>query len=210
VFIAFISAGRPGVRLARMGSSMKNAPLAASERGFTLIEVMMTVMLVGIIGSMAVFQFGAARPGMVADGAMRTLMGQLNQARELAVAQRRRVQLTFDVANHRFTVTRLDEPAGTTVIAQAPFEGGVKFGLVAGVPDTPDAFGNSSSTSFGSAQVILFNTEGMLVDGAGNPLNGTVFLNIPDMAQSYRAVTVLGSVGRVRGYRWNGTTWTRA
>jgi hypothetical protein len=159
---------------------------------------------------MAVFQFGAARPGLVADGAMRSLMGQFNAARELAVAQRRNVQLTFDVVNNTYTVTRLDEPQGTTVIAQAPFEGGVKFGVVAGVPDTPDAFGNVSATYFGNAQVVLFNSEGMLVDGAGNPVNGTVFITIPNMAQSYRAVTVLGAIGRVRGYRWNGTTWTRA
>ena len=189
---------------------MTKAPRTASQRGFTLVEVMMVVMLVGIFCSMAVFQFGAARPGMVADGAMRTLMGQFNAARELAVAQRRNVQLTFDLDNDTFTITRLDEPAGTTVIAQAPFEGGVKFGVVDGVPDTPDAFGNSGPTTFGAAQTILFNSEGMLVDGAGNPINGTVFLTIPDMAQSYRAVTVLGAVGRVRGYRWNGTIWTRA
>jgi prepilin-type N-terminal cleavage/methylation domain-containing protein len=188
---------------------MKNALRRPSQAGFTLIEVMLVVMLVGIIGSMAVFQFGAARPGLVADGAMRTLMAQFSAARELAVAQRRNVQLTFDVVNNTFTITRLDEPAGTTVIAQAPFEGGVRFGVVDGVPDTPDAFGNTSATAFGGAQSILFNSEGMLVDASGNPINGTVFVNIPDAAQSYRAVTVLGSVGRVRGYRWNGTTWTR-
>ena len=172
---------------------------------------MMTVMLVGILTSMALFQFGAARPGMVADGAMRTVMAQLNSARELAVAQKRLVQVQFDIANNLLTVTRVDEPEGTTVLAQVPFEGGVKYGGVDDVgPDTPDKFGKSSAIDFGAAQVIQFNTEGMLVDGSGNPINGTVFLNIPHTAQTIRGVTVLGSVGRVRGYRWNGTNWTRA
>ena len=64
--------------------------------------------------------------------------------------------------------------------------------------------------AFGAAQTISFNTEGMMVDGSGNPLNGTVFLMIPKNVGSARAVTVLGSVGRVRGYRWNGMIWTRA
>jgi prepilin-type N-terminal cleavage/methylation domain-containing protein len=184
---------------------------ARSERGFTLVEVMMTVMLIGILTSMAMFQFGAARPGMVADGAMRVVMSQLNSARELAVAQKRRVQVQFDTANNRLTVTRFDEPEGTTLLAQVPFEGGVKYGGDDDVAiDTPDKFGKGAPIDFGAAQLIQFNTEGMLVDGSGNPINGTVFLNIPDIAQTIRGVTVLGSVGRVRGYRWNGTTWTRA
>jgi Tfp pilus assembly protein FimT len=172
---------------------------------------MMVVMLIGILMSMALFQFGAARPGMVADGAMRTVMAHLNSAREVAVAQKRYVQVQFDTPNHRITVTRVDEPQGTTLLAQVPFEGGVKFGGSDHVgSDTPDKFGRSGAVDFGAAQIIQFNSEGMLIDGLGNPINGTVFLNIPELAQSIRAVTVLGSVGRVRGYRWNGTTWTRA
>ena len=63
---------------------------------------------------------------------------------------------------------------------------------------------------FGSAQTIAFNSDGMLIDGAGNPVNGTIFLMLPNVPGSLRAVTVLGSIGRVRGYRWNGTQWTRA
>lgn len=184
---------------------------ARSEEGFTLIEVMGTVMLIGILTSMAVFQFGAARPGMVADGAMRTVMSQLNTAREIAVAQRRLVRVQFDTANNLLTVTRINEPAGETILAQVPFEGGVKYGGSDQVSaDTPDKFGRSGAVDFGAAQVIQFNTEGMLVDGFGSPINGTVFLTIPNMPQSIRSVTVLGSVGRVRGYRWYGGTWSRA
>ena len=59
----------------------------------------------------------------------------------------------------------------------------------------------------------MFNTEGMLVDSGGIPVNGTVFLLIPTdggfQQGSYRAVTVLGATGRVRGFRWNGGQWTR-
>jgi prepilin-type N-terminal cleavage/methylation domain-containing protein len=191
---------------------MDTRPTACSQRGFTLIEVMMTVMLIGIISSMAVLQFGAARPGMVADGAMRTVMSQLNFARETAVAQRRRVRFDCDQATNILTITRINEPAsaGTTVLAQVAFEGGVKYGLTGSVPDTPDKFGNAAAVSFQNAQAVMFNTEGHLVDGAGNPLSGSIFLNIPQLAGSVRAVTVLGGVGRVRGWRWNGTKWTQA
>jgi len=34
-----------------------------------------------------------------------------------------------------------------------------------------------------------------------------VFVTLPNVVLSARAVTVLGSTGRVRGYRWDGSGW---
>ncbi len=94
---------------------------------------------------------------------------------------------------------------------ETPFEGGVQFGLPESLSeDTPDKFGKDAPVAFGSAQTISFNSDGVLVDGGGTPLNGTIFLMLPNETGSLRAVTVLGAVGRVRGYRWNGAAWTRA
>jgi prepilin-type N-terminal cleavage/methylation domain-containing protein len=184
---------------------------ANSERGFTLIETMMAVMLIGILGSMAIFQIGSARPAMVADGAMRTVMGQLNLARETAVAQRRQVDVVCDEDKQVLRLIRRDLPEGTTVLAETPFESGVRYGIPDSLPsDTPDQFGKSAAVSFGAAQSISFNTDGMLIDAGGSPVNGTIFLMLPKQTLSLRAVTVLGTVGRVRGYRWNGVAWTRA
>src|SRR5688500_15285068 len=80
------------------------------EQGFTLIEVMMTVMLIGILSSMAVFQIAAVRPGMLADGAMRVAMGQLNYARETAISQRREIRIDADAAANRLRIIRLPLP----------------------------------------------------------------------------------------------------
>jgi hypothetical protein len=38
-------------------------------------------------------------------------------------------------------------------------------------------------------------------------LNGTIVLASPNILNSTRAVTVFGSTGRVRGYRWNSKAW---
>ena len=48
----------------------------------------------------------------------------------------------------------------------------------------------------------MFTTDGTLIDSGGTPINGTVFLSIQNQPESARAVTVLGSTGRVRGYKW--------
>ena len=168
---------------------------------------MVAVAIIGILSSMAVIQIGAVRPGLEADGAMRVVMAQLNAARETAISQRRRVEIKF-LNGSWVKVTRYDLPAGTTILAEVPFEGGVRYGLMANVQDTPDAFGNVAPVSFGAAPTVMFNTEGMLVDSGGIPVNGSVFLLIPNQPTSFRAVTVLGATGRVRGFRWNGG-WSR-
>lgn len=181
-----------------------------SEAGFTLIEMMIAVCMVGLLASMAVLQLDAIRPGVQGDGAMRTVMSQLNLAREKAIAHRREIEVTF-VGTNMVRLIRHEVPVvnGTTVLATVGLEGGVRFGLLSGIPDTPDTFGNGSATDFGAALMIKFNTEGMLVDSGGSPVNGTVFLAIPGAKLSYRAVTILGATGRVRGYRWDGHAWKR-
>jgi prepilin-type N-terminal cleavage/methylation domain-containing protein len=185
------------------------------DRGISLVEIMVAVAIIGVLTSMAVIQIGAVRPGMQADGAMRSVIAHLNAARETAISQRRLVEVAFTNAavsggiGGWVRVTRRELPNGTTVLTDVPFEGGVRYGLWPSAPDTPDSFGNSSEIYFGAAVTVMFNTEGMLVDNAGLPVNGTVFLIIPGQPESYRAVTVLGSTGRVRGFRWNGGQWTR-
>jgi hypothetical protein len=50
----------------------------------------------------------------------------------------------------------------------------------------------------------------MAIDANGDPANHSVFLLRPGAPESQRAVTVLGSTGRVRAYRWYGDdNWSR-
>jgi hypothetical protein len=55
----------------------------------------------------------------------------------------------------------------------------------------------------------MFGPDGSFVDPTGVPVNGTVFLGVPGQVETARAVTVFGSTGRVRGYRWIGSAWVR-
>ncbi len=169
-------------------------------------------------GATAAVQIGTTSQALKGDAAMRVVLSQMNQARELAITQRHYIRVTFDTASHQISIVREDTTTTTTILSTVPFEGGAQFTLVTGVPDTPDAFGNSAATSFtsssgsfasaaGSTSVAKFAPDGTLIDWNGATANGTVFTAVPHIGPSARAVTVLGSTGRVRGYRWDGTAW---
>jgi Tfp pilus assembly protein FimT len=181
--------------------------------GISLLEMLVMLAIVGVLSTMAIAQIGQAVPQMKADGAMRVVMSQLNTARELAISQRRYMQVKF-LAPNQIQVIRTDVDTsgtvtGTTVLTTVTFEGAVTYNKLTGVIDTPDAFGMASAINFGTATTIQFATDGELISESGGPLNGTVVLATPNNKNSTRAVTIFGSTGRVRGWRWNGSAWTR-
>jgi prepilin-type N-terminal cleavage/methylation domain-containing protein len=177
-----------------------------SAAGFSLVEMMLVIGLMAVLTGMAVTQIGIARPGMKGDGAMRVILGQMNQARGIALSQRRYVQVVFTSPN-LMQIIREDTINTTTTLSSSILEGGVQFAIVSGVPDTPDAFGATTAISFGAVTNVKFTPDGRLVNQDGATANGTVFLAVPLTALSSRAVTVLGSTGRIRGYKWDGRQW---
>lgn len=179
-----------------------------SQAGYNLIEMMFILGLMGILSGMAVVQMNATRPGLKGDAAMRAVLAQFNQARELAITQRRNMRLSLAADGNQIQIVREEIPGpGLTVLSAVIVEGGAQFSTVSGLPDTPDAFGGTSGVSFGSATEIKFSPEGKFINQSGALLNGTVFVALPNQKLSARAVTVLGSTGRVRGYRWDGSGW---
>lgn len=192
-----------------------------AEDGFTLIELMVVVGILAILGGMAVVQIGSARNAARGDAAMRQVLGQLNQAREMSIGQRRYIRVVFDAATTQISLIREDPAGATTTLATIGFEGGANFIQIAGQGATPDAFCDTQSNCFknsvngtfasvpGNANTIKFAPDGTLVDWNGNSTNGTIFMAVPNQPLSSRAVTILGSTGRVRGYRWDGHHWQK-
>ena len=181
---------------------MKTIQPMRRQAGFSLLEMMATLSIMAIVGSMATASLVTARRAYQGDGAMRLVMSQLNTAREMAITQRHNMEVQF-VGGNWVRIVRHENAVGvTTLLSNVALESGAQFALTAGVPDTPDGFGATSPIEFGTAATVMFTTDGTLIDSGGSPINGTVFLSIQNQQESARAVTVLGSTGRVRGYKW--------
>jgi type II secretory pathway pseudopilin PulG len=174
--------------------------------GYSVIETMFVLGVMGVLASIAAVQLNASRPVFIGDGAARVVLGQFNQARETAIAQRRYIRVSLTAPNV-VQLVREDTTTTTSTISSALLEGGVSFTLLSGLPDTPDSFGSSSAISFGTITNMKFAPDGTLVNQDGQTINGSVFMAWSNQPRSARAVTVLGSTGRVRGYRWDGRNW---
>jgi prepilin-type N-terminal cleavage/methylation domain-containing protein len=174
--------------------------------GFSLIEMMFVVVIIGIVAAMAVYSIVGALPNIKVNGGVNTAAGVLKSGKYLAVSQRRNYQLMF-AGNKQLWLRRLEVPAGFTDQPVVTLPGNVTFALLPGIPDTPDGFGNCGAVCFGGTLTQTFMSNDTFVDTAGAPLNGTMFLAIGVDTATQRAITISGATGRIRAYRWNGAAW---
>lgn len=190
-------------------------PARPGEQGFSMIEMIVVIAIIMVIAAMAIIQLQPALQQNRAAAAAAQVKSALRQGRETAVSARRTIQVQFftgapcQVNTACIVLTRLDPPANVpTVILTLPIEGSVQFTLFPGEPDTPEGWGNGSAIFFGGVAggppTMTFQSDGSFTDGNGNPINGTVFLGIPNYRTTAMALTVLGGTGRVHSYRCPG------
>jgi prepilin-type N-terminal cleavage/methylation domain-containing protein len=186
--------------------------------GYSLVEMMLVVGIMGVVASMAVFQIGQSRPGALADGAMRVVISQMMMARERAITERRNMRMIFQ--NNAVTVAREESPGpNVTTFPSVPFESSLQY-LRLLSSDTPDGFAPGTIATTGAVYFptappagpglppeIKFTPDGRFVNQDGATLNGTVFIALPGTTTSARAVTIMGTTGRIRGYRYDGVGW---
>lgn len=175
-----------------------------------MIELLIVVFVLMTVSAMAIVQLAPTLQQQQANAAMIEIASELRQARELAMTERRNIQVSFP-SNNQITLTRMNLPAGQAVIGTMPVQAPAVFMLNPGTPDTPDGFGNAGAIEFGNVvggpPTMLFQSDGTFVDTSGNILNGTVFIGIPNAPTATRAVTVVGATGRIRMYKANPTGW---
>ena len=196
----------------------KGVKRRTSESGYSLIEMMVVVGVSGVLAGMAVFQVGSARAGMNGDAALRAVMAQMNQARETSITQRRNMRMAFELGNRvqiiREEINPVPPMTATTVVSTTYFEGNVQYVKLV-TADTPDTFGNSSTTGVnlptatGTPPEVKFSPEGKFLNQDGASVNGTIFIGMVNQPLSARAITIMGSTGRIRAYRWDGLKWVQ-
>jgi prepilin-type N-terminal cleavage/methylation domain-containing protein len=183
----------------------------AGSEGFSLLELLTTLAVIGVIAAMAVPITESFVRSTRADSAVSAAMNAVDIAHDRAVSERRNFLLEF-VNPNRIRILRQEINAagvitGTTQVDEFTLEGGQAFVRFAGMPDTPDAFGGASATTFSGTMPVMFTSDGSLVDMNGDVVNGTIFVGVPSQPQTARAVTIFGVTGLTRTWKWRGNKW---
>ena len=198
---------------------VKNAQGGLAQ-GFSMVEVFVTITIIGITTAIALVAFTNQLPTIRADAAMQLMEAQLRQARETAVDQRDNIVVTFQGTGEMITVEDLknSNAATYTIIGTKTLSDFIldprqmTYMLFAGLPDTPDGFGNLTAVSFNCGNPplpcnITFQSDGSVVDRTGAYVNGTVFIGNSGDTVTARAITILGATGRIKGYRYKTNAW---
>jgi prepilin-type N-terminal cleavage/methylation domain-containing protein len=180
---------------------------AAATAGFTLTEMIVVVALIAIGFAVAIPVTMEMVNRAKNDSSVVVAHTFLDSARDRAVAERRNFELTFVMPN-RLQLERIEVPSGVkTIVAEMQLEGGQEFVKFPDVGDTPDAFGAPTAIHFTGTMPVMFTSDGSLIDSAGDVVNGSVFMGVPDHPETARAVTVFGVTGMLRTWKWRGAEW---
>ncbi len=201
-----------------MTESCMKVQKQARQKGFTLLEAVISLAIIAILVGTAVINIRQLLNNSRADAAANVVVSQLRAARQLAISRRHNVQVTISTAvaapNFAPSISYFEMPTGTITetlpaTVTVPLPPNTNFVLQAGQGDTPMGFGNGAPVYIGGVSggptTMFFSTTGAFMSGNA-PINGTFFVGIAGNPSSARAVTLLGSTGRVRTYYWAGVS----
>ena len=182
-----------------------------SREGFTLIEILMTMIIMGILMSVAVPNFSKWKEKHEINGQAQKVYFDLMLARTSAVKNNNLVRVTFNTTSHTYTIHDDTNDDGTQDsgegVKSVALENDINFAYNTGITDI-DGNTISAPVSFGGSQVVTFDSRGQA------SASGSVFLlhtsDIGSTNDRARSISVLQATGAVDYWTYDGSitpTW---
>lgn len=169
--------------------------------GFTLVEVIVVVAIIGIMSAIAIPAINTWVPNYRLKAAARDVFSNLQKARSMAVKFNRETAVVFDPANERYSLC--DNWTGGACVGTSDtidlsiIGNGIKFG-----------HGNATAAVPGGAfppNDVSYNTNTAIFNPRGLGGDGYVYLDYQTNTTTY-AIGSLTS-GSIRILKWHGGSW---
>lgn len=185
--------------------------LLKSREGFTLIETIMVLAVMGIIMAIATPNFSRWKEKHEINGQAQKVYFDLMLARTNAVKNNNLVRVAFNTTSHTYTIHDDTNDDGTQdsgeAVKSVALENDINFAYNTGINDI-DGNAVSAAVSFSGSQTVVFDSRGQ------SSASGSVFLlHTSDIASTNdraRSISVLQATGAVDYWIYDGNitpTW---
>jgi type IV fimbrial biogenesis protein FimT len=144
------------------------------QSGFTLIEMMIVIAIMGIFAGIAIPNYLSYMPKHRLNGAARQVMGDLMLARMKAVSQNNEFKIFF-LNNHEYTILDDDDNDGTADAGE--------------LTDPKDIHPEYHDVTFSATNNPIFHPR-----GTSSPLGTTITLSSPNASKKYVQIRYTGRV----------------
>lgn len=125
------------------------------RRGFSLVELLLVIAIVSVIGAVAIPRFAQATSNHRLEAAADRLIADLQLARTRARVASQEVVVSFDLADHQYSLTGAGGDKVGVDLSEAPYEVKIaRIVLRSGNSITFNAFGVPQQTG------VIFLTDG--------------------------------------------------
>jgi prepilin-type N-terminal cleavage/methylation domain-containing protein len=180
------------------------------QRGLSILELLTVLAIMAVVATAALPRIESALRESRVQTALVNVVVEMRRARQLAMDQRRIHSVTF-TSPRTLTITRIETGGNPNVqLSQITLPSDVSFTRNS-ISSEPDGFSTSGAFTFcGSGGSFNFTPQGAGVDGSNSLCNGVVYIGIPGRLETTRAVTLFGSTGRSKGFRYtqSGAMWS--